>query len=343
MDEVHRRIRDMFAQHVEIVAVEEGVRHALALAATQPFVQSRAMALRANETGTTSASLSKNDLYAPTLRALRDLGGSGSVDEINQKILQASNFADALLEATYEKSGGLVVPDKMSWARSYLKNPGFVANSARGVWVLTEAGRAAAELNNQEVFAQVRAATTALRTQRRNVAQGSNLKPDDPDAEQGSAESEGGDWSDQLLAKLQSIDPSAFERLCQRLLRENGFIQVEVTGKSGDGGIDGKGVLRVNLVSFQVLFQCKRYQGSVGSGAVRDFRGAMQGRADKGLIITTGGFTPDARKEATRDGAPAIDLVDGDTLCQLLRDQTLGVRVRQVEEITVDHGFFDEI
>jgi restriction system protein len=141
------------------------------------------------------------------------------------------------------------------------------------------------------------------------------------------------------------MDPSAFERLCQRLLRESGFVKVEVTGKSGDGGIDGVGVLRMNLISFQVLFQCKRYAGAVSSPTVRDFRGAMQGRADKGLIITTGSFTADARREATGDGAPAIDLVDGELLCQLLKDRRLGVTVKEVrtEEIGVDASFFAAI
>jgi restriction system protein len=113
-----------------------------------------------------------------------------------------------------------------------------------------------------------------------------------------------------LLVILRGIAPDAFERLAQRLLREAGFLKVEVTGRSGDGGIDGIGVLRVNLLSFQVLFQCKRYQGSVGAPAIRDFRGATVGRSDKGLMMTTGTFTPEAKREATRDGAPAIDLID---------------------------------
>jgi len=76
---------------------------------------------------------------------------------------------------------------------------------------------------------------------------------------------------------------------------------------------------------------------------VRDFRGAMVGRADKGLIITTGTFTADARREATRDGAPAIDLVDGETVCQLLKELKLGVRVQLVEEVAVEEGFFSSI
>jgi len=150
-------------------------------------------------------------------------------------------------------------------------------------------------------------------------------------------------WKDRLLDTLKALSPDAFERLAQRLLREAGFIKVEVTGKSGDGGIDGIGVLRVNLLSFQVLFQCKRYQGSVGASAIRDFRGAMVGRSDKGLMITTGTFTSDAKKEATRDGAPAIDLIDGDQLCDLLRQLKLGVRTELVEKMTVDGEWFEKL
>jgi len=131
-----------------------------------------------------------------------------------------------------------------------------------------------------------------------------------------------------------------FERLCQRLLRESGFTKVEVTGRVGDGGIDGVGVLRVSLVSFQVFFQCKKYRGSVGASAVRDFRGAMTGRGDKGLLITTGSFTPDAVREATRDGAPVLDLLDGPALCALLKGQSLGVVTRHVEEVEVDPAWF---
>src|SRR4029077_15994357 len=150
-------------------------------------------------------------------------------------------------------------------------------------------------------------------------------------------------WKDTLLGVLRGLTPDAFERLAQRLLRQAGFIKVEVTGKSGDGGIDGIGVLRVNLLSFQVLFQCKRYQGSVGSNAIRDFRGAMVGRSDKGLLITTGTFTADAKREATRDGAPAIDLIDGDQLCDLLKELKLGVQTEMVEQMTIEQGWFQDL
>ena len=172
-----------------------------------------------------------------------------------------------------------------------------------------------------------------------------NSKTTQKDEPQNSTEFEDDefDWKEKLLAVLIKIDPSAFERLCQRILRESGFTKVEVTGKSNDGGIDGIGILRMNLVSFTVLFQCKRYKDSVGSSVVRDFRGAMQGRCDKGLIMTTGNFTSEAKKEATRDGAPTIDLIDGESLCELLKSLRLGVSVQQIEEISVEENWFSSI
>ncbi len=146
------------------------------------------------------------------------------------------------------------------------------------------------------------------------------------------------------MATLLEMQPDAFERLCQRVLRESGFIQVEVTGRSGDGGIDGHGLVRLaGLISFPVIFQCKRYRNTISSSIVRDFRGAMVGRADKGLIITTGRFTQDASQEATRDGAPPIDLIDGEQLIDKLKDLKLGVVTRQVEVVEVNTGWFAAI
>ncbi len=151
-------------------------------------------------------------------------------------------------------------------------------------------------------------------------------------------------WRSKLLEVLLSLDPDAFERLAQRFLRESGFVQVEVTGRTGDGGIDGKGIIRMSgVLSFHMIFQCKKYQGSIGSGHIRDFRGAMQGRADKGLFITTGRFSREAIKEASRDGAPPIDLVDGDHLINKLQELGLGVKEVIVKDYEVDEDWFRQI
>ena len=151
-------------------------------------------------------------------------------------------------------------------------------------------------------------------------------------------------WRDELLKILLALPSAAFERVCQRLLRESGFVEVRVTGRSGDGGIDGVGVVRLGgLLGFPVLFQCKRYRGTVGASAIRDFRGAMIGRADRGLVLTTGTFSHEARGEATRDGAPPIDLVDGERLLDKLKELSLGVEITMVERVSVLPLFFQEI
>jgi restriction system protein len=277
-----------------------------------------------------------HEFMLPTLRALNELGGSGSVDEIQDRVVTTTALTPEQLELTYPTSGAAIAVDRMSWARSWMKHGGFVASGGRAIWVLTDLGREALNWSPEQIRKKCHDEYKAKQAAR--AAEEEAAAPDD-DAELET------DWKDSLLAVLKNMDPAAFERLGQRILRESGFVKVEVTGKSGDGGIDGTGVLRMNLISFQVLFQCKRYAGSVSSGTVRDFRGAMQGRADKGLVITTGTFTPDARREATRDGAPAIDLIDGEALCLLLKDLKLGVQVREVrtEEITLDQAFFEAV
>jgi len=233
---------------------------------------------------------------------------------------------------------------RLAWARSYLKGMALLENSRRGVWSTTELGRTITQDGIPAVYA---AYLAQLReTQRLKKAARAQDDPDDLHDPLGTIDAEGSSkWKEGLLSALQNISPDQFERLARRLLREAGFVSATVTGKAGDGGIDGIGVYRVSLLSFPVFFQCKRYVGSVGSSAVRDFRGAMSGRGDKGLLITTGTFTSEAKRESTRDGAPPVDLIDGDQLCDLLKQYELGVHcsVRQIEDVAVDSEFFAEL
>jgi restriction system protein len=201
------------------------------------------------------------------------------------------------------------------------------------VWSLTAEGLETERVNPKDLVRDVR-----QRDKERRELEG--------DADSGEEDGTDGGWESQLHAILGTMDPIAFERLCQRLLRESGFTEVEVTKRSGDGGIDGHGLIRIGgLISFPVLFQSKRYASNIGPDVVRDFRGAMMGRADKGLIITTGGFTREARREATRDGAPPIDLIDGQLLVAKLKELGLGVRVvaRRVEDVSVDADWLGKV
>lgn len=287
-----------------------------------------------------------HDFLWPTLQATFHLGGSASISEIVETVVKQDGFSDQQQAVLHNDGPATEIEYRLAWARSYLKAMGLLTNSARGVWALTDDGVSLLTdpaANDAQRRARVRELLRAHLVERRRT-RGGGKRPRDADVDSATSP-DAVDWNEQLLNQLMGMPSDAFERLAQRLLREADFDSVNVTGRSGDGGIDGLGVYRLGLVSFPVFFQCKRYRGSVGAGAVRDFRGAMSGRGDKGLLITTGAFSMDAKREATRDGAPPIDLIDGERLCALLKRYELGVQteVRQVEDVTVDPSFFVEL
>jgi len=225
------------------------------------------------------------------------------------------------------QSGESKFGNDVDWPRFYLVRAGYLDASTRGVWSLTERGRTE----------QIDPAKAAEIIRGVNAASG-NISDDlEPATEPANTIN----FVDQALLVIRSLPPAGFESLCQRVLRESGFEEVNVTGRSGDGGIDGQGILKLNsFVSFRVLFQCKRYKDSVGPGTVRDFRGAMAGRAEKGIILTTSYFTTQAEAEASRDGAQPIELVDGDSLVRLLGELELGLK--PVRSYEVDERFFEQ-
>jgi restriction system protein len=270
----------------------------------------------------------------PVLQAIKRLGGSARPAEVCRAVAKDLGLEGSpLLEGTLS-SGVSRFENKIAWVRLYLVLTGYLDRSKRGVWTLTEKGKAAPLLSDDEINQLL------LTVQRQGKGVDGTADPDANHVEEADQEPpEELGYKAQLLGLVRSISPGAFERLCQRLLRESGFEQVIVTGRSGDGGIDGIGVLRVNpFVTFKVLFQCKRYAGVVGAPVVRDFRGAMQGRADKGLILTTGSFSGDALREAVRDGVPPIELVDGEKLVELFESLELGLIPRKTYD--VDPSFF---
>jgi restriction system protein len=280
------------------------------------------------------------ELMWPTLQALTKLGGSGRIDEIVEAVIAAEGFTEEQ-QAVRRRPGDRMsmIEYRLAWARNGLKQIGAVENSSRGVWAITDLGRS---LDRDEMLAQVKA-WRAEYSRRYQEERRQSTTEEDLDSEDSTVEEVG--WKQALLEQLLKMGPDAFERLAQRLLREAGFRNVEVLGRSGDGGIDGVGVYRPSLVSFPVYFQCKRWANQVPAKEVRDFRGAMAGRGEKGLLITTATFSPAARDEATRDGAPPVDLISGEDLCDLLKEHQLGVTtaVRTIEDVGVDPSFFEQL
>jgi restriction system protein len=270
--------------------------------------------------------------FQPVINALIALGGSGRPEEVEEIIAEQLHLSEEEISELIP-SGQSRFSNQVNWSRFYLVRAGMIDSSIRGVWNLTEKGRATSMTNEQavELFSQVHKQFTAERRKPKS----------DKIAEEDTSILEITDHREALMKLLSAITPEGFERLCQRLLRESGFEKVQVTGRTGDGGLDGIGVLQINsFVSFKVLFQCKRYSGSVVPSQVRDFRGAMMGRADKGIILTTGTFTADARKEAVRDGVPPIELVDGEKLLDMFEELELGLKSKKAFDI--DPVFFEE-
>ena len=273
--------------------------------------------------------------FVPTIDVLKELGGSGTASEVIDRVIEKLEIPEQEQQETV-KSGASRVRNQAQWARLYLVRTGYLDSSKRGVWSLTEKGLKSetVEMDIMRIFKSAQ----KLFSEERNIKE--QEKADISETGTGEEEIET-DYKAELLDMLKNLPPNGFERICQRLLRESGFQQVTVTGKSGDGGIDGNGVLELNpFVSFNVLFQCKRYQGAVSASQIRDFRGAMMGRADKGIIITTGTFTIEAKKEARRDGVPPIELVDGEKLVDMFEHLELGLVSRNTYDI--DSSFFED-
>lgn len=267
--------------------------------------------------------------FEPTLKALDILGGSGSNEEIYKKVLEITNLSKDVVEEmhTFTMSE---VEYKLMWARTYLKNFGAVESSKQGVWGLTVKGTQllkSGKINAKEI------------TQFTNKKHGKDVPEVDTDDV---PSEERKNWREQVADILFNMNAYSFEKLAQRLLRECGFSEVRVTKKSGDGGIDGTGKLRIQgIFSFNVAFQCKRYKGKVGAPEIRDFRGSLDQNIEKGVLITTGSFTQDAKEEASSPGKRLIDLMDGEELISKLAEY--GIGLNEVKSYEIDEDFFNSL
>ena len=271
--------------------------------------------------------------FLPILEGLKQLDGSGTPSEVKDVLAEMLNISEEELEEKL-KNGMSKIDNQISWSKIYLTRAGLLDASEKDLWRLTEKGLEA-DLTEEEVIVIFKKIHSDM------IAKGKGGTKDPGESDEEEVPEGEIEYKRELLELLKSLPPGGFERVCQMLLRASGFKKVNVTGKSGDGGIDGVGILEMNpLVSLKVIFQAKRYKDAVSSSQVRDFRGAMQGRAEKAIFITTGRFTQDAKKEAIREGVPPIELVDGDKLVELFEEKKLGLKPKIVYE--VDENFFDE-
>lgn len=274
---------------------------------------------------------SYDSLIIPTLKALKQLGGSGRNEEIDQVAIRIAKIPESILEILHGNGPRTEVGYRLGWSRTYLRKAGLITNSARGVWALKDSKIIPDEVNVAELVKKVQA-----KHKREKIT-----KQKDEDILEQSQDS--GQWKDELIEVLLNMRPDAFERLCKRLLRESGFIEVEVTQPTRDKGIDGRGIMKVNgLISFPVAFQAKRYRGGIAPKEIQSFRGAMED-GEKGIFITTGTFSKKAIEEAKRKPVSSIDLIDGNMLCEKLKELQLGVETKLVETVEIKPEWFKDI
>ena len=276
------------------------------------------------------------ELLEPTLDALKELDGYGRINEINERVINMLDLPEIVIDYPHGiNSSWTEIEYQLAWSRTTLKHLELVVNTKRGVWVLTKKGQINDKDNKTLLMEH------SLYTKRQDELK-KKIKEEEIEENGEVAEVETREkWRNTLKNLLMTINPYDFEKLAQIILRESGFMEVEITKKSGDGGFDGKGILRLNnLVSIPVIFECKRYKTPVGAEKIRNFRGAMAGRADKGLFITTSTFTRGAREEASREGTVLIDLIDGEAFIDLIKNLGLGVSVEKVEKVEIDKDWF---
>lgn len=282
------------------------------------------------------------NLMNPILRALKENGGSCTIGEIHDKVLEQLKLPKITVEELHNNSNQSELDYQLAWARTYLRKYGAIDSSSRGVWSIVQGYAETAEVDPREVVRTVRGNNVD------NTASATDNSSSDDSAGEGASAIDGDDnvfnWKERLSEILKNMDAFAFERLSQRLLRECGFTEVKVTKRSGDGGIDGTGKLLINgIFSFSVAFQCKRYTGTVGAPQIRDFRGSLDSNIEKGVLITTGVFSQEAKREACAPGKKQIDLMDGDTFMNKLAEYQIGLRERIIKDYDINLKFFEEI
>lgn len=281
------------------------------------------------------------ELINPVFKALQENGGSGTVSEIHDKVLEQLHLPQKAVEELHKNTNQTELEYQLAWARTYLRKYGAIESSARGVWSIVQGYAEIADIDPREVERTVRGNSVES-----SESVGSS-NPEEPNAENATESGTSNNvfnWKERLSEVLKNMNPYAFERLSQRLLRECGFTDVKVTKRSGDGGIDGTGKLKINgIFSFSVAFQCKRFNGTVGAPQIRDFRGSLDSNIEKGVLITTGVFSQEARKEANAPGKKQIDLMDGDTFMDKLAEYQIGLKEIIIKDYDINVKFFEEI
>ena len=275
------------------------------------------------------------------LTTLRDMNGVAKAGAVKAAVVQAMSEAGEAMNDQMLASGVPKYQNDIYWARMYLVNAGLLEpakTAGHGTWKLTSQGW-------ESPLDMATAAAIYFQTASKGNKNKDEADMPAPSGDDLQQDLEGTvNWQVQLKEILWSLSDQGFEHLCAAIMTANGLDQIKVTGKSGDKGIDGMGLMYLDdagLVSIRVAWQCKRYTtGTVGSMEVRNFRGSLDHKTDHGIIFTTSTFTAEAMKESVALGKTPIRLVPLDQLIEMLKNLKLGVGPEPGH--VVDTSFFEQ-
>lgn len=248
-----------------------------------------------------------------------------------------------------------IISNRIGWARTYMSKAGLLESQRRGFFKITQRGLDVLAKNPSKInvkslerFPEFVEFRTLKKEQKVNLLTtdlAKELEEVTPDEliEVGFNQINSALGED-LLDKLRTSEPSFFEQVVLQLLTGMGYGTGEVTGRSGDGGMDGF-VNQDPLGLDKIFFQAKRFAETtpVSASMLRDFVGSLELRGvNKGVFITTSKFPPDAKTIITRTHK-SIVLIDGLELVVLMIRHNIGVATNKTYEIKrIDSDFFQE-
>ncbi|MFN0069676.1 MAG: restriction endonuclease [Limisphaerales bacterium] len=249
-----------------------------------------------------------------------------------------------------------VLLNRLHWAKSHFRMAGLLESAVRGVFRITDRGRAVLKLHpdriDLRVLRQQPGYEEARGPRKGKPAKAAETADEEPSLTPEEAIEEAhqklrAGLADELLARLKAASPAFFERVVVELLVRMGYggsrrDAGEAIGKSGDEGIDG--IIKEDRLGLDTIYlQAKRWENTVGRPEIQKFAGALQGfRARKGIFMTTADFSGEAREYAGRIDSKIV-LIDGRQLCSLMLDFGIGVSAVAAYEVKkVDNDYFDE-
>jgi len=293
-------------------------------------------------------------IMLPFLLILSD-GEEHTTNETNLKLAEQFRLTDEEFNEFLPSGAAKTFPNRVAWVKSHLKMAGFVENTKRSSFRITEAGKRFLKTNPKEVNLKILKTIPAYQERTGRRTDDSLITDNDSFQSESTPEETlensyltiRKNLAQELLLKVKNSSPAFFESLVVELLVKMGYggsikDAGRSIGRSGDEGIDG--IIKEDKLGLDVIYiQAKRWENVVGRPEIQKFVGALAGQgAKKGVFITTSRFTSEAKEYQPRNETKIV-LIDGENLAELMIDYNLAVSTVNIFEIKrIDNDYFGD-